>query len=110
MRKELAQLEGLRQTFTGTFVKTGIKHSFGHPKQTLLFQDVKDPSGKIVTDHLWFNLTKGFAKLNLVEKDEVEFDARVKQYEKGYKGFREDVYCPIRNDYKLSHPTNAKKI
>ena len=33
-----------------------------------------------------------------------------KIYEKGYKGYRDDVYKPIELDYKLSHPTKIEKI
>ena len=43
---------------------------------------------KIVTDHLWFDLTKGFESADLLPGDVVEFCARVSIYEKGYKGYR----------------------
>ena len=65
---------------------------------------------KLVSEHLWFNLIKSFEKLDLRENDIVQFDARVKKYEKGYKGYRDDVYKPIETDYKLSHPTKIKII
>lgn len=111
MRKNLKQLGEVRATFTGTFARIGTKSSFGYSKNTLLLTDVRDSTGKIVTDHLWFNLTKGFAELSLVPGDTVRFDARVKPYEKGYKGYRDDVYdSPIETDYKLSHPTKLSKL
>jgi hypothetical protein len=111
VREELAKVNETRCTFTGTFVRVGTKSSFGHPKQTLLLADVKDSDGKIVTDHLWFNLTKGLAALCLNPGDTVSFDARVKEYLKGYRGHRDDVYDkPVKTDYKLSHPTKLKKL
>ena len=38
------------------------------------------------------------------------FHARVTCYEKGYKGYREDVYKPMKIDYRLSNPTKISKI
>jgi len=111
MREELKKINEVRSTFTATFERTGTKSSFGHPKPTLLFKDVRDHTGKIVAEHLWFNYTKGFMELGLEAGDVVQFDARVKAYEKGYKGWRDDVWdSPIETDYKLSHPTRLVKL
>lgn len=111
MRKELKKIEEVRATFTGTFVRTGIKTDFGHDKPTLLLTDVQDGDGKVVTDHLWFNLGKQFSALRLRPGDIVQFDARVKRYTKGYRGHRDDVYDkPVETDYKLSHPTRMRKV
>jgi hypothetical protein len=111
MREELEKIENERGTFIGTFVRTGIKIDFGHEKQTILLKNVKDKIGNLVTDHLWFNLTKGFEVLQLIENDVVQFDARVKSYEKGYKGRIDGEYWDFsETDYKLSHPTKITKI
>lgn len=111
MREELKKINEVRSTFTATFERMGTKSSFGHPKPTLLFKDVRDHTGRIVTEHLWFNYTKGFMELGLQVGDVVQFDARVKEYEKGYKGWRDDVWdSPIETDYKLSHPTRLVKL
>ncbi len=111
MRQALKTLDGQRQTFTGTIERFGNKNDFGHIKLTLLLKDVKDSEGNVVTDHLWFNLTKGFSKIGLQTGDIVQFDARVKEYLKGYMGHREDVFDkPIQRDYKLSHPTKIKRL
>lgn len=111
MRKELEKLEGYRGTFIGTFERFGEKSSYrGLPLKTVLLTNIKDINGKIVSDHLWFNFTKGFEKVNLKPGDVVRFVARVKEYEKGYKGYRDDVYNPISYDYKLSHPSQIMKI
>lgn len=76
----------------------------------MLLQDVTLDS-KIVSDHLWFDLTKGFSRADLSPGDVVEFCARVSAYEKGYKGHKDDVLNrPIERDYRLSRPTKIKKI
>lgn len=110
MRKELKKIDGVRATFQGTFVRFGEKNGWHGPEKTVLLENVKNEEGLIVTQHLWFNLTKGFQKLNLNPGDVVQFDARVAKYEKGYKGYREDVYKSVQTDYKLSHPSKLKKI
>lgn len=108
MRKELAKIEDIRETFSGTFVRFGEKNGYKGPVPTVLLKQVCNQSGKEVCNHLWFNLTKGFAALDLKGGEMVEFRARVKPYIKGYKGRREDVYVPIEQDYKLSHPTKVR--
>ena len=105
MRTELKKINKIRTTFTGTFERFGTKSGYHGPETTVLIKGVKDSNGKIVADHLWFNYTKGFEDANLSEGDTVQFDARVKMYEKGYKGRREDVDSYIEDDYKLSFPT-----
>ena len=110
MRTELAKMEEVRDTFTGTFVRYGEKHGYKGPMPTVLLKNVHDQSGKEVCDHLWFNLTKGFASLNLKGGELVEFRARVKEYVKGYQGRRYDVDVPVEADYKLSHPTKLRVI
>ena len=104
MRKELQKIEDYRGTFTATFEKWGVKKSTtGNLSTTLLFVDVKDSTGKPVTNHLWFSFTKGFKDLGgLSVGDIVQFDARVKEYHKGFKG--------RTIDYKLSMPTKIRKI
>jgi hypothetical protein len=111
VREELARDDGLRGSFTGTFERIGVKTSFGYTKKTVLLKDIKDSRGTLVADHLWFNLTKGFEALGLQPGDSVRFDARVKEYIKGYRGRRDDVFGkPIEVDYKLSHPTRIGKV
>ncbi len=109
MRKALKQLNGERRRFSGTFVRCGQKPGWkGSTLTTVLLKDIKDTNGNIVSDHLWFNLTKGFGSLVLREGITVFFDARVTLYYKGYKGYREEVAIekPVEMDFKLSRPTN----
>ena len=110
MRKELKQIgDQERHTFTATFVRFGTKNGYKGIERTVLLKDVM-LENKIVCDHLWFNLTKGFYECNLTEGDKVKFDGRITTYEKGYKGYREDVYCPIETDYKIERPTHVEVI
>lgn len=110
MRTQLAAIEEVRATFTGTFVRLGTKRGWeGATLQTVLLLHVRDMRGIEVCDHLWMNCTKGIAALQLQPGDVVQFDARVKAYAKGYQGRREDVYKPYELDYKLSHPTKVVK-
>ena len=111
MRKDLTEYTDTRGTFTGTFVRMGQKNGYKGPVPTVLLKDVKNVEGKVLTDHLWFNYTKGFQSLGeLKEGDIVQFNARCKEYEKGYNGYRADVYKPIEIDYKLSHPSKILRI
>lgn len=99
-----------RHVFTATFVRFGFRNGYIGPVKTMLLQDVTLDS-KIVSDHLWFDLTKGFSGADLSPGDVVEFCARVSAYEKGYKGHKDDVLNrPIERDYRLSRPTKIKKI
>ncbi len=111
MRRKLEEKEGVRDTFTGIFERFGLKSGYKGPLETVLLTNIKDKKGNPICDHLWFNKTKGFSSVEgLKEGDVLEFDARSVLYEKGYKGYREDVYCPIEYDYKLSHPSKIHKI
>lgn len=112
MRRKLQEIEEFRGTFTGVFVRMGGKRGYKGMLPTLLLKDVRNQDGEMMTDHLWFNFTKGFQKLREIrEGDVIQFDARVKPYEKGYKGRRVDVYdSSIQLDYKLSHPTKISKV
>ena len=113
MRKKMKKIsEDIRATYSGIFKRFGSKNGYKGPVETVLLLDVKDSDGNIIADHLWFNKTKGFASLNLQEGDVVQFDARVKEYIKGYFGydFITQLENPPRKDYKLSHPTKLKII
>ena len=111
MRESLRSLEDVRSTFSGRFVRFGKKPGWeGRILKTVLLENIYDASGVFICDHLWFNFTKAFGALKLVSGDMVRFDARVKSYEKGYKGRREDVIgATVEMDYKLSRPTKVRK-
>ena len=111
MRTELKTINGLRARFVGVFVRYGVKNGWrGRTEQTVLLSDIRDAAtDRPICDHLWFNLTLGFSRINLAEGDEVEFDARVRPYQKGYQGHRDEVFANVETDYKLSFPTQFKK-
>lgn len=112
MRNKLKRLQNQRKTFVGVFKRYGKKNNWhGFPERTILLVNVKDTNGNMITEHIWFKMTKGFEKLgNLNEGAKIKFDARVKQYMKGYFGYKEEVRWerPPRNDYKLNFPTKIK--
>lgn len=111
MRIELKKIgSNQRHTFYGTFERYGIKNGYKGPIKTVLLTNIEDDSNKIITTHLWFNLTKGFKKLNLKPGDKVRFNGRIKPYLKGYKGNRLDIYAPIEMDYLIYYPTKIEII
>ena len=112
LRTELRKIgSNARHTFTGIFKKTGWKDGYRGSVQTILLLDIKDEHGQVVTDHLWFNFTRGFVAANPMEGDVLQFDARVSKYIKGYMGYRDDVYDhPIEEDYQLSRPTKVVNL
>lgn len=89
-------------------MRFGFKNGYKGVEKTVLLKNVK-LDDYVVTDHLWFNFTKGFQDCDLHEGDIVRFDGRVQVYEKGYKGYKEDVRieCPVSSDYKISRPSKV---
>ena len=107
-RPELKKLVGQRKRFCGTFQRYGTKRAYRGPDLvTVLLKDIKDDQGRIVSDHLWFNLTTEFKYCGMAEGDIVSFDARVTGYEKGYFGHRVIDERPWGYDYRLSRPTRV---
>jgi len=109
MRKALAKQNGIRKKFSGVFARIGKKTNFkGYSEETILLNSITDLETNIhVTDHIWFSFTKGFQNAGLKEGKEgvvIEFEARVKEYKKGYvnKGLNINE---SRIDWKLSNPT-----
>ena len=90
-------------------MRFGLKNGWTGEVPTVLLKDVRF-GDKVVCDHLWFTLGKQFGNLDLQCGDLVEFTARVDSYEKGYKGYRDDVYKPVSTDWKLTRPTKMRKV
>lgn len=110
MRTKLKKINSkpdTKEEFTGTFVKFGGKNNNGEWETTILLKNIKDKNGKLVTDHLWFNNSKGFEALNLKENDVIRFKAKVSQYKKGYLGRDKTLsnIKPKEKDYKLLNPS-----
>jgi len=111
MRRELAKQEGQRKRFRATFIRLGKKTNYqGYSEETILLNRVIDAeTGTVVTDHLWFSYTKGFQDARMQEGDTIEFEARVKEYRKGYVN-RAYGINNRKQDYKLSHPTRIAVV
>jgi hypothetical protein len=111
MRKKLADKEGERKKFRATFERVGKKVNYsGHSEDTILLKNIIDVNtNQQVADHLWFSYTKGFEAINLTEGVVLEFEARVKEYHKGYVN-RALKINNRKQDFKLSHPTKIKKL
>lgn len=111
MRRELARREGQRNKFRATFSKLGKKINYkGYSESTILLTDVIEcESNTRITDHAWFSYTKGFENAQIKEGDTIEFEARIKEYKKGYvnRGLKINEQ---KLDYKLSHPTKISVI
>ena len=116
MRQKLSVMSGERTTFRGQVERFGARSGWkGSTEATILLVNVTDTKGKLLCDHLWFTLTKGFRSLELTPGDIVQFDARVSSYSKGHRGWfyssnpNPDWPLP-EEDYKLSYPTKIKKV
>lgn len=109
MRTALKKEAGTRKKFKGTFVRIGRKAGFkGYSQETILLKEIIDLElGKVVTDHVWLNLTKGFEQIGIKEGMIIEFEARIKEYTKGYVNTRYKIDNQ-KKDYKLSHPTKFR--
>ncbi len=111
MRKELAEEKDTRKKFRATFERLGKKVNYkGYSEDTILLKNIIDTDkNQQVADHLWFSYTKGFEGIKLTQGVVLEFEARIKEYRKGYvnKGLKINSR---KQDYKLSHPTKIKMI
>ena len=111
MRKELGKSKGQRKKFKAIFSRLGTKTNYkGYAEATVLLTSVIDPETNTpVADHVWFNFTKGFEIAGLSTGGTVEFEARIKEYKKGYVNSRYQINRR-KIDYKLSHPTKIRLI
>ena len=108
MRRELGRIEGVRTKFTATIARLGTKSNFkGGASETVLFTDVRNEVGELMTAHVWFTIGKQLATVVHHVGKRVAFEARVKGYTKGYKGRGLELLKPRKEDFKLSNPTNV---
>jgi hypothetical protein len=111
MRKELAKMEGARMRFTAIIARLGKKNNFkGAPSETVLFTDVRNEQGELMTQHVWFTVGKQLSCVYDNVGKRVSFDARVSGYVKGFKGYGLEILKPKEADFKLSNPTNVAVI
>lgn len=111
MRSKLKAHEDERRRFSAVFERFGKKTNYhGFSEETVLLKNVTDIITKtLVADHLWFNYSKTFQQSGLSPGDTIEFDARVKQYKKGYVNKALGIN-DRKIDYKLSHPTRVNVV
>jgi hypothetical protein len=109
IRKALASREGERKKFRAVFSRFGKKVNYkGYSEMTVLLTQVAESeTGAAVADHIWFGYTAGFEKVKLEEGVAVEFEARIKEYTKGYVNKKYGINNR-KKDFKLSHPTKIK--
>lgn len=111
MRSKLQQYEGSHATFTGVFRRFGKRTTrTGETITTVLMTSIKNEDGEVVADHVWIVRTRGFDAVTLKPGDVVRFRAKVRAYEKGYRGTRDMWGKPLERDYKLSYPTNMEVV
>ena len=111
MRTGLKKINDVRKKFQGVYQREGKKINWkGYSETTILLKDIRDETGNVVTDHLWFTMTKGFEALGaLTTGDVIEFEARVTDYKKGY--VNRSIKVNQRSvDYKLSRPTKMRIV
>ena len=108
MRKRLTQDAGLRKRFSARVDRFGKKSNYkGYSEDTVLLKDIIDiQSNEVVADHLWFTFSLTFQKANITEGCKIEFDARVKEYKKGYVNRALGINNQ-KKDWKLSNPTKV---
>lgn len=110
-----------RHRFIGTFVRYGTKRGWeGAIEETVLLKNIRlADGGRQVADHLWLNRTGGWDDCELPEGqtdfqggEQVEFTARVAEYEKGYQGRRaeENGEAWSGRDWKLERPTKFRVL
>jgi hypothetical protein len=111
MRTKLSQQNGARKKFRATFTRIGKKTNYnGYSEDTILLSNVCDAAtNEVVTDHVWFTYSKGFENAHLQVGMLIEFEARIKEYTKGYVN-RGLGMNKKTSDYKLSHPTKISVI
>ena len=80
MRTILKHMAGMRTTFRGTFAKCGHRYGGKHYCSTILLINITTVEGALLTDHVWFDFTRIFERLELRQGDIVEFVATISPY------------------------------
>lgn len=114
MREKLADLKNTRKTYTAFFERYGVRKLFGKFEAlTLLFSDIKNSDNELMSQHIWLNSNKSFEKINFVRGDIVQFEARVIEYEKGYRRYKGNdpkLKQYVIKDFKLAYPSKVKVL
>jgi hypothetical protein len=99
-RTRLKGHEFERRTFTAEFIRYGKKgYDYAIQHTTVLLENVRDSTGRIVAAHLWINGAKPFYEAKLNYSDLVRFEGEVIRYGKS-KGF----------DFAISNISNVRNV
>ena len=108
MRKKLKKFKGQRLKFCGTIDKFSKKYYKHHEKTVLCLINVTlAHNAECITDHVWMNMTEDLKRLKPKVGDKIKFNARVKEY---WKGYVNDDNPYQERDFRLDRPTNIIKI
>jgi hypothetical protein len=111
MREELQKREGQRGVFRATFQRRGHRTNHWGTMQTALLVDVRDESGAVVADHLWFIFGDRMRALKLQPGDQLRFVATVATYFKRAHDFDwNDGDVEFEKDYRLIYPSNMRLL
>ena len=95
MRRNLQTYDGRRLRFNGKVATFSKKSGYNGSPQTILIKNIKlHKNQEDVADHVW--LETGKWSRSLRPGDQIIFDAKVRLYQKNYRGKRNSTY-----DYKL---------
>jgi hypothetical protein len=110
MRDNLAAMDGIRTQFRAVFVRLSSRPVWRNMREPVfLLWQIQLIDGGDVAEHLWCNLTAGFAALDPQPGDVLEFTARVRPYHKHIIRWRHGrLEGPI--DWHLAYPTRIVKV
>ncbi|WP_127848344.1 hypothetical protein [Lacticaseibacillus hulanensis] len=110
MRRNIQNIDTTTpHTYSGFFNRTGYKvnrdeDGIEEYAPTLLITNVKDDTGRLLTDHLWFDYSADFKALGQLKSGELlKFDALATTYMKGRPGEH-------HKDFQLTDPTNISLV
>ena len=86
MRYKLEKYQGkVKHTFTAEVTKKGsyLDRDTGEKKKTILFTNVRDEKGKIVTDHVWVKEDSYLKDQTLTKGKVYTFEAKIGTYNRG---------------------------
>jgi hypothetical protein len=110
MRKRLAELKNRRCKFRAVVERFGKQVYKSKSYNTILVTFVTLTDLQVeVADHCWISIKGSITKLGLKPGDEIEFEALVKQYTKGYKSNKYGINKQ-RTEYGLQRATNFRRV
>lgn len=107
----LKNIKDKRMTFRGLFDHIKYFDGYMGKEKKIKLINITDKNDTLMAESLWFNYTKGFADLGILQKNDIiEFNGRCKEYVAGHLDYEGEEYIPYHDAYKISNPTKIKKI